>query len=117
MQRMPNNHCGFTLIELTIVIAIIGVLTAIAVPKFLNITANTQKIATTTIARALSSTNLNNYGARKINPSFGTSVTNCTDIASTMQGGLPSGYAIIAAPVTIDATVNCFLSGAECNDC
>jgi MSHA pilin protein MshA len=102
---------GFTLIELVIVIAIIGILSAVAIPKFINLSANAQTAATTAIAGALSAANASNYAARKLSSSLGVAVTNCTSLSSALQGGLPSGYTITAAAVAADADVTCTLTG------
>lgn len=102
---------GFTLIELVIVIAIIGILSAVAIPKFINLSSNAQTAATTAIAGALSSANANNYAARKLSTSFGSAVTNCTDVGTALQGGLPTGYTITSGAVSVDTTVTCTLTG------
>lgn len=53
MKGMKHNTKGFTLIELMIVVAIIGILAAIALPAYQNYTKNSRFSEVTTAAGAL----------------------------------------------------------------
>jgi len=45
MRRILNSHAGFTLIELVIIIVVLGILAAVAIPKYQDITAEAKESA------------------------------------------------------------------------
>ena len=107
---MKQLQRGFTLIELVMVIVILGVLAAVAIPKFVDLKGDAVDAATLGVAGALSSAAAINYASRSANVLRGNAVANCTDVATALQGGLPANYAISGGAVGVGASVPCVLT-------
>jgi prepilin-type N-terminal cleavage/methylation domain-containing protein len=108
---MQARQSGFTLIELVVVIVILGILSAVALPKFINLSGEAAQAAAQGVAGAISSATAINYAARKASSAAGAGpILSCananTNIATLLSGGMPPGYTLTAGAGCTDGNTD-----------
>ena len=97
-SRVRGTQRGFTLVELMVVVAVIGVLSTIAIPLYVNVQARGRVAKAQADSRTLASA-VSVYGAHM--GSIPTALTQLTTVATNAQG-LSAGPFVSAVPTPPD---------------
>ena len=99
MKSRLNNERGFTLIELVMVIVILGILAAVAIPRFVDLQGSARTSTINAVGGALAGQITMLHAKKLIN-----SIT--YDVATVMGSIDSSGFTITNASNVITATLN-----------
>ena len=89
---MNRKQQGFTLIEMVMVIVILGILAAVAIPKFVDLSSDAKRAAVQGAAGALSSAAAINYAASVMGKTGTVPVNNASAVSALVNGAAMVGW-------------------------
>jgi len=90
---MLRNNRGFTLIELVMVIVILGLLAAVAIPKYQDLRSEAADAAAKGVYGAASAATAVNFASRLFSPTRSAAITDVRSLLKAMDVGKAAGEA------------------------
>ena len=87
MKIFNKNQHGFTLVELVVVVAVVGVLAVVATPKIVGVASDAKSASLKAVAGALESASASNYAAYSTTGVANAKVISTCKMAGTLLSG------------------------------
>lgn len=104
---MSLKEKGLSMVEIVMALVVLAILASTAIPSFVNSGSDANRAAVEGVAGSLGSAAAINYAVRSINKANGITISNCIDVANTLEGSLGKDYSIIASHIDPDETAQC----------
>lgn len=115
MNNIKNEQSGFTLVELVIAVALVGVLSIVAIPKITGVSDDARQASVNGVAFSLAESSKRNYMIRGANDANGFEVLDCEDTVAGLENeALPAGFQLKGAGASSVALTTSTATIGEC---